>query len=179
MGRAVRPSPALTVDPFTLIDTVAITEKSVRIELSSTRLSLAIGVAHASSAEPGSEGESKLTIEVDAQPLRCGKQIKLVLGSVESTEARPDPDLIHLIGKANHWFEELKSGQCRSIADLAHCHDEHVPEVSRSISLAFLAPDIVDMIIKGHQPPSLTIERLRACRPLPLSWDEQRALLFG
>ena len=102
-----------------------------------------------------------------------------MLGSVESSKARPDPDLIHMIGKANHWFEELKSGQCASIADLAQYHNEHVPEVSRSISLAFLAPDIVDMIIKGHQPPSLTIERLRACRPLPLSWDEQRALLFG
>ena len=102
-----------------------------------------------------------------------------MLGSVESTEARPDPELIKLVAKAHHWFEELKSGQCRSIADLTQCHDEHVPEVSRSIGLAFLAPDIVDMIVKGHQPPSLTVERLRACRPLPLSWAEQRTLLLG
>ena len=162
-----------------MIETVAVAEKSVRIELSATRLAAAMGVVSDPAVEPPSDRTSTLTIEVDARPLRSGKQVKLVLGSVGSTEARPDPELIKLIAKAHSWFEELKSREGASVADIARRNSEHVPEVSRSISLAFLAPDMVDMIVKGHQPPSLTVERLRACRPLPLSWDEQRALLLG
>jgi site-specific DNA recombinase len=34
------------------------------------------------------------------------------------------------------------------------------------------------MILRGRQPVTLTPERLKACRPLPLDWGEQRALLL-
>jgi DNA invertase Pin-like site-specific DNA recombinase len=42
---------------------------------------------------------------------------------------------------------------------------------------AFLAPDIVTAILKGHQPAQLTAERLRRISRLPSSWDDQRRLL--
>jgi|GEM_PF-4849319 len=35
------------------------------------------------------------------------------------------------------------------------------------------------MIITGRQPATLTPERLKPRRPLPLDWTEQRALLIG
>jgi hypothetical protein len=34
------------------------------------------------------------------------------------------------------------------------------------------------MIVAGKQPHTLTPERLRAVRPLPLDWDEQRRVLL-
>jgi len=49
--------------------------------------------------------------------------------------------------------------------------------VSRRISLAFLAPDIVEQIMSGTKPLEITPERLKQVCPLPVSWDEQRALL--
>jgi hypothetical protein len=41
----------------------------------------------------------------------------------------------------------------------------------------FLAPDIVEAIVAGHQPAELTVTRLIRLEDLPLSWAEQRRLL--
>jgi site-specific DNA recombinase len=35
------------------------------------------------------------------------------------------------------------------------------------------------MILTGRQPITLTPERLKAARPLPLDWNEQRILLLN
>jgi hypothetical protein len=44
--------------------------------------------------------------------------------------------------------------------------------------LAFLAPDIVERILRGDHPSELNAERLlKRIVPLPIAWEEQRALL--
>ena len=53
----------------------------------------------------------------------------------------------------------------------------HVGDVSRSLQLAFLAPDLVEAILDGTQPVALTPERLKRALELPLLWHEQRAML--
>ena len=50
-------------------------------------------------------------------------------------------------------------------------------DVSRSLQLAFLAPDLVEAILDDTQPIALTAERLKRAGELPLLWDEQRARL--
>ena len=45
------------------------------------------------------------------------------------------------------------------------------------IKLAFLAPDIVETILQGHQPVELTAFGLKRSRHLPVCWQEQRELL--
>ena len=47
---------------------------------------------------------------------------------------------------------------------------------SRTIQLAFLAPDIVEAILAGHQPVELTPRRLMRTE-LPIEWHRQRCLL--
>lgn len=42
----------------------------------------------------------------------------------------------------------------------------------RRLPLAWLAPDIVEAILEGRQPRSLTVKRLLA--KLPMDWVEQR-----
>ncbi len=50
------------------------------------------------------------------------------------------------------------------------------PSYARQIlPLAFLAPDLVEAVLEGKQPPSLSLAALVA-KPLPVLWDEQRAL---
>lgn len=50
--------------------------------------------------------------------------------------------------------------------------------VSRIIRLAFLAPDIVEQIVTGCQPPELTAESLlRDRRRLPPVWESQHLML--
>ena len=49
--------------------------------------------------------------------------------------------------------------------------------VGRLIRLAFLAPDIVESIVEGRQPTTLTAEALTRHIALPLSWRSQRTVL--
>jgi hypothetical protein len=50
-------------------------------------------------------------------------------------------------------------------------------DVTRVIYMAFLAPDLVEKIVRGEQPLGLTAKRLLAAAPLLLAWTQQRALL--
>ncbi len=47
--------------------------------------------------------------------------------------------------------------------------------VTRVMPLAFLAPDMVQAIYEGRQPPDLKVKRL--CTQLLLEWPEQRRAL--
>ncbi|MGD0075505.1 MAG: hypothetical protein ABSD31_14365 [Candidatus Binataceae bacterium] len=50
--------------------------------------------------------------------------------------------------------------------------------VSQIIRLAFLAPDIVEQIVNGVQPPELTAETLlHKSTRLPLDWETQHKAL--
>jgi site-specific DNA recombinase len=49
--------------------------------------------------------------------------------------------------------------------------------MGRLIRLAFLAPGIVEAIVEGRQPTSLTAEALTRHIELPLGWRSQKAAL--
>ena len=59
---------------------------------------------------------------------------------------------------------------------IVHREAADVGDVSRSLQLAFLAPDLVERIIDGTQPVALTAERLKPV-DVPLLWEDQRAML--
>lgn len=145
---------------------------------------LAVLLAEATTSAPGEPLQlapraSTLTITVPAHTLRCGKQMRIVVGSVESDCRAPDQRLVALVSDAHRWFDDLRNGRRPTIAAVATAEKRPVADVSRIIALAFLAPDIVEMILTGRQPATLTPERLKPRRPLPLDWAEQRALLIG
>jgi len=124
-------------------------------------------------------GRGTVMIELEAHALRCGKQVRLVVGEVETQYGSLDPQLVQLIADGRRWFEDLRTGRRATIAEIAAREHEQVSHVSRTIGLAFLSPEIVEMILLGNQPITLTPERLKPRRPLPLDWDEQRAQLLG
>jgi hypothetical protein len=49
--------------------------------------------------------------------------------------------------------------------------------VGRLIRLAFLAPEIVECIVEGRQPASLTAEAVTRRIKLPLEWRSQKTSL--
>jgi hypothetical protein len=120
-----------------------------------------------------------MMINVAAQALRCGKDERLVIGTVDGRAREPDQRLIWLVADACRWFGDLRAGRRRTIAEIATREGREVSQVSRTISLAFLAPEIVTMILDGRQPATLTPERLKAACPLPLRWHEQSKLLLS
>ena len=111
--------------------------------------------------------------------LRCGKQVKIVIDPHEPTAARQNEKLIADLVQARQWFADLSTGKAPSIAALSKRSKCSAANVSRKITLAFLAPDIVKSIVQGTQPLDLTVEKLRRACPLPASWDDQRALLLA
>jgi hypothetical protein len=71
------------------------------------------------------------------------------------------------------WFEELASGQVRSLADIARRENVAVRYVERLSRLVFTAPSIVETICQGCQPAELNAETLLDRIDLPLEWPAQ------
>lgn len=63
-------------------------------------------------------------------------------------------------------------GQARSLAEIAREEGVTARYVSRLVGYAFLAPDILEAILAGKQPPGLSVEAMRD--PIPVRWVTQR-----
>ncbi|MEQ9638086.1 MAG: recombinase family protein [Devosia marina] len=167
----------LSLDMQPLLRRVDVGTDTIVISLDRAALAAALGVAM---CDDIAQTDNQMTrITVPAKALRCGKQVRLIVGEVTSKTRSPDAQLVQLICDGHRWFEDLSTGRAETIAAVAKRGNQQVSHVSRTLSLAFLAPDIADMILAGTQPITLTPERLKAARPLPLDWDLQRLKLLG
>jgi site-specific DNA recombinase len=114
-----------------------------------------------------------ISLTTEVKKARAGGQVHLIVspGSLP-IEARPNPSLVKAIARAYSWSEQLLNGQMldqNSIAQQTGLHDRYVCRVLRC---AFLAPDIVEAILEGRQPPDLTFKKL--CNNIPMNWADQR-----
>lgn len=89
---------------------------------------------------------------------------------------RIDNTLVKALARAYRWKRMLEDGNFASIAELAAAEKINSTYLSRILRLTLLAPDLVEAILDGRQPPSLTLKV--AMEPFPISWDEQRTM-FG
>ena len=106
---------------------------------------------------------------------RCGVEMRLVIDGAATTKT--DFTLIKTIARAHGWFQELRSGHVKTLAEIATREAIDKGTLSRMIQLAFLAPDIVESIITGSQPAELNTETLLKRTNLPIAWTEQKQLL--
>ena len=105
-------------------------------------------------------------IEAPVQLTRCGTALRsIVRPAGESATRGVDAKLVSLISKAHDWFERLSSGRCDSVQAIAQ-QEQIVSSsyVTRVIYLAFLAPDIVQRIVRGEEPAAVRPSR-RELRP--------------
>jgi hypothetical protein len=161
----------------TIISRVEVSKTTIVIKLSKTSIARMLGVADSEQHQLAKTGTTDII--VTGQSLRCGKQVRLILGNGNGEQAKPDERLIQEVARAQRWFDDLTSGRVATITELAGRSNFNVAHVSRRITLAFLAPDILERILNGTQPIGLTPERLGSVCPLPTSWDDQRALLLA
>ncbi len=118
-------------------------------------------------------------IHVAAKLKRCGLAVRLIVNAPGMPMRRtPDAKLIAMLKKSQNWLGRLTSGKSAGVAEIAALESVSASYVTRAIYLAFLAPDIVDLIINGEQPPEVNLERLMRMGPLPANWQDQRKL-FG
>ena len=108
---------------------------------------------------------------------RRGVESKLVMQSASVVSNRPDAKLVSLLADAHCWIDDVGQGRVVSLRDIARRYHRDVGEVSRTLPLAFLAPDIIEAILGGRQPIELTSRQLLRIRNLPSSWEDQRRRL--
>jgi site-specific DNA recombinase len=118
-----------------------------------------------------------VTLTVPTRLRRCGVEAKLVIEGPGAVPRTRDHRLCRQIAQAHLWFSQLTSQQAPSIRAIARREGLHECDVSRTLRLAFLAPDIVGAILEGRQPLELTTETLRRLARLPMAWTAQRRLL--
>ena len=161
----------------TIIHRVEVSKNAISIKLDMN--SIAATLTQSTDAEHSIPTKSNtIEILVSGQFLRCGKQVRLVLGNDNNDQQKSDERLIREVVRARCWFDDLLNGCAGSISELAKRDKCSAPYISLKISPAFLAPDIVQSIIDGTQSRLLTPERLKKTCPLPISWEEQRAILL-
>jgi hypothetical protein len=137
-----------------------------RITVHANRLEVAVRI-DAIWAADGSSSADHCTelIDVPVQLKRCGMAVRLIVrtpheGGGRAWARKPDATLVTLVAKAHTWFDRLSSGQNDSVLAIARELRIGSRYVSRVIQLAFLAPDIVQQIVRGDHPVELNADRL-------------------
>ena len=114
------------------------------------------------------------TLTCPAQIRRRGVESSLIIGN-ENQSSNLDAKLIKTVARSHYWFEQLRNGKLNSISEIANTSNMAPGDVSRLLPLAFLAPDIIKMILHGKQPANMTTDQLVRYAPqLPLSWASQQ-----
>jgi site-specific DNA recombinase len=82
--------------------------------------------------------------------------------------------LVASIARGRRWLEELVAGPTADAETIAKREGCSVRKVNMTISLAFLAPDLVKAAIEGRLPRGMGVARL--C-DMPAEWSRQHQML--
>jgi hypothetical protein len=97
--------------------------------------------------------------------------------SAVPSRAQIDNVLLKALARAVRWRQLLDQGVCSTIKEIALREKIDPSYVGDVLRLNLLAPDIIEMILDGRQPPTLQFETLR--KSLPALWEEQRKAIRG
>jgi hypothetical protein len=131
-------------------------------------------------AADGSQPEGKNTLHIPWSKTPPTRRREILLPA-DPSQQRPRPirsetkaTLIAAIAQGRRWLKELIEDPAATTASIATGAQCSVRKVNMTVSLAFLAPDLVKAAIDGHLPHGLGIARL--C-DLPIEWARQHQTL--
>ena len=78
--------------------------------------------------------------------------------------------LVSAIARGRRWLYEVVLGRVTTVAELCAREKCSVRQVNMTISLAFLAPNLVKAAVEGRLPRGIGVERLR---DPPTEWSRQ------
>ena len=82
--------------------------------------------------------------------------------------------MLQAIANGRAWLDEIVTGRAADIDTVATREGRSKRSIAMMISLAFLAPDIVEAALSGRLPRGVGVRRLV---DLPPEWSEQRRTL--
>ena len=150
-----------------------IAKQVARIDVHKDRLIVRFKSAGNEEGSPSTDGPL-LSIPWQKPPSRKSRQILIPLG-VSRNEVRPirierRARLVNAIARGRRWLDEIVSGSAANIEQIATRQKCSVRQVNMTISLAFLAPDLVKAAVEGRLPRGIGVERLRDA---PAEWSRQ------
>ena len=105
---------------------------------------------------------------------------KTVIHQPEVEHAELDPETMSPLQKAViqgfQYRDMLESRKVATVSELAQKVKHERAFLFRALSLVNLAPDIIEAILNGQEPATLTLSKLH--KGFPEDWTEQRKL-FG
>jgi DNA invertase Pin-like site-specific DNA recombinase len=148
-------------------------ERAARIDVHEDRLVIRLKPADGEEASDSAH-ENVISIPWQKPPSRKSRQI-LVPHGVPKTDARPTrierrARLVSAIARGRRWLDEIVSGSVTDVQQIAARQKCSVRQVNMTISLAFLAPDLVRAAVEGRLPRGIGVERLRDA---PVEWSRQ------
>ena len=155
-------------------DRKAILDQIARIDVHNDRLTIRFKTEDAEETSDSSEHHS-LSIPWQKPPSKKSRQI-LVPQGIPKNEVRPTrierrARLVSAIARGRRWLDEIVSGSVTDVQQIAARQKCSARQVNMTISLAFLAPDLVRAAVeKVRLPRGIGVERLRDA---PAEWSRQ------
>ncbi len=113
-----------------------------------------------------------VTLHVPLRLVKRGGRKEMQVPTDIRAHRHPEDALIKALARAFRWKRMLDSGEFTTVAELASHEKISFTYVSRVLRLSLLAPDIVEAIVAGHQPPEMALAKLM--EPFPLDWVLQQ-----
>ena len=184
LGRSRSLSQAIDNDPTnsrTLVRRIDLHDDRVDITICVAELlgaNVAVAAAVDGSAESGSVQAKLHQISVPVCRLRRSRETRLIISAPQTeSPTTADPSLIRLIATARTAQAAMLATGDQRVADVAIAQGFTEKYFTLLLRLATLDPNIVQAILDGRQPSSLTRMRLAKITNLPIEWAQQRSML--
>lgn len=154
-----------------LIERVDVGAQSVTVTLSAGELAHLLGA-------PAEAAPASLVLRLPVRLTRTGRMLKLVQrdGRIIG-DAAPSGSLVRLLAQAHQWNAQLRGGET-DISALAVTVGRTTSYVTRIVRLAYLAPDVTAVMLRGQQRAGVSSYNLTLPDAVPMSWSEQRHLIL-
>jgi site-specific DNA recombinase len=154
-------------------DRKVVQDSIVRIDVHEDHLAIRLTSAGGEETSDSTD-DQLLSIPWQKPPSRRSRQILLPHG-IPRDEVRPTrierrARLVSAIARGRRWLNEIVSGSVTDVQQIATRQKCSARQVNMTISLAFLAPDLVRAAVEGRLPRGIGVERLRDA---PAEWSQQ------
>jgi len=162
-----------TTSALPLGDRGALAELIAGIVVYKDRLIVRLKPDHADEASDCVDDRS-LTIPWQKPPSKKSRHV-LLPHNASRSEVRPEQferraRLVSAIARGRRWLDDVVSSRVTTVAELCAREKCSVRQANMTISLAFLAPNLVKAAVEGRLPRGIGVERLR---DPPTEWSRQ------
>jgi endonuclease YncB( thermonuclease family) len=153
-----------------LVERIDVTQDAIKATLNTEAVRHVLGLNNV-------QTEGPIELFSPATRIRQGKDVRMIVADQHARSADTiNKPLVALLAEAQKVHQALIDSPEHSVASLADALGKCRKRSAQLLRVALLAPDLVAQCIAGTQPVSLTTKRLLNT-DLPISWQEQRALL--